>query len=1509
MMSRTLTVISLITVWHLSTDPACSEQSYTFRNILNNIAVAEQYVLVATENCLYKFDHMLHLLSETSAVNATECRKSTKGTSMNTTSVYYNILLLIYNGTVLSCWNQDGICIERELNNLKNITTSTAKVVHCDPKHPGVGFLLATKKFYLAVALYTGQAENCWPSAKNDIRPISLKSKSQNGNLITDKPGASVLLKENAKDLNFVDGFLLQDYLVFIYYPSHPVDARMVIIPEDEELSFHSKYSLMCGSKSQNRAVILSAIKFSALGNDFWAGIFTSPSISLTTEKTALCIYSLNNITQFSNKCFLEDFNHGDPESCDTNILLPINQTATLSHGNLSAVYAVEVNKRMVFFLGTESGQLLKVTLDSNWKASCPEVIYEFSNENPVFRTIREDPVNNSYVYVATVNEIKRVKVANCERFESCKECLSALDPYCGWCHSQKRCTLNTECDSSVAQDNWAGIAEDGNCMEVNAVPISNTQVKITATGSTGLNQVNWRCVFQNMNTGAVLCNKTLRENPINCSCVISTNMLFDKDHFSVILEGNNKSLSENFQFEKCSTLQNGCLECVKSGCLWCTKDSECRSPLNPCKDYDSTTTCKKLGEKIPAYKIDVNLVQPERISYLGKERVTIMGQNFKNISSLVLIGTSSCKTEKVKVLSNSNTQAIISLPKSHKETKGLCLDFDGTNCHQAKNIYYLSLPSCAQISPNISWSRGGRNISIYGNNIDLLDKLMLLHKNIQQNYTFECSESLSRCSFPAPTLMKINQTIDMYMEVQKQLIWCGRLQYDNDPTFLHFSVLSDMDEELDLRIRKTRDSLNIQENELQVIVHYKNNTDQCKVQNITHTTVFCKVRKTSKEKINEAKMKVTVILGNFTQELEITKEWTQFLYILVVPLLIIVIIAAYFVTRYKAKQLSNRLSQQVEMLECQIRQEIRDGFAELQMDEMDVAVQTPAIIFFFDYKHFALKTLFPESQQGKTDLCETIPSPFQTRRSSKDENILSILKKIFENKRFLVNLIHTLENQSNFSVKDRCMFASFLAICFQNNLVYLTELMEDLIRDLMDQSSNKHPKLMLRRTESVVEKLLTNWMSTCLYGYLRESVGEHLFQLVNTINQRIHKGPIDAVTCKALYTLNEDWLLWQMTEFKSLELNVCFKMVLGNEEEEDASKNIKATVLDCDTIGQAKEKILQTFFNIKGYVFGLSLSDIGLELHHGQAYQALSDIDSSSVVLENGIKMLNTIKHYKIENGATINVIQKKNCDIPDIDNPDLYCHLVLPEDEQCNDSQNIETKGKQHLKVKELYLTKLLSTKVAIHTAVEKLFRSIWTIPHHKPPIPIKYFFDFLDSQAENKKITDPEVLHIWKTNSLPLRFWINILKNPQFVFDIKKTPLLDSCLSVIAQAFMDGFSLVEQHLGKSAPTNKLLYAKDIPMFREEVKAYYKDIRDAPPVSHAELKEFLTQESKKHEHEFKEDVPLLELYKYIEKYFEEVMSTLKRDAGFEVEREQLLLLKSLFKEKKSCSWEEVQE
>ena len=72
---------------------------------------------------------------------------------------------------------------------------------------------------------------------------------------------------------------------------------------------------------------------------------------------------------------------------------------------------------------------------------------------------------------------------------------------------------------------------------------------------------------------------------------------------------------------------------------------------------------------------------------------------------------------------------------------------------------------------------------------------------------------------------------------------------------------------------------------------------------------------------------------------------------------------------------------------------------------------------------------------------------------------------------------------------------------------------------------------------------------------------------------------------------------------------------------------------------------------------------------------------------------------------------------------------------------------------------------------------------------PIAVKYMLDFLDDMAKSAHITDTDIVHSWKNNALALRFWVNMIKNPEFTFDINKSHTVDACLSVIAQVGLVG------------------------------------------------------------------------------------------------------------------------
>ena len=74
----------------------------------------------------------------------------------------------------------------------------------------------------------------------------------------------------------------------------------------------------------------------------------------------------------------------------------------------------------------------------------------------------------------------------------------------------------------------------------------------------------------------------------------------------------------------------------------------------------------------------------------------------------------------------------------------------------------------------------------------------------------------------------------------------------------------------------------------------------------------------------------------------------------------------------------------------------------------------------------------------------------------------------------------------------------------------------------------------------------------------------------------------------------------------------------------------------------------------------------------------------------------------------------------------------------------------------------------------------------------------------------------------SSLPLRFWVNIIKNPEFVFDIHKSASVDSCLTVVAQAYIDGCSTSEVQYTKDTPSARLLYVNEVQGYKKKIREW---------------------------------------------------------------------------------------
>uniref|UniRef100_A0A8C1D6R1 Plexin-B1 n=1 Tax=Cyprinus carpio carpio TaxID=630221 RepID=A0A8C1D6R1_CYPCA len=601
-----------------------------------------------------------------------------------------------------------------------------------------------------------------------------------------------------------------------------------------------------------------------------------------------------------------------------------------------------------------------------------------------------------------------------------------------------------------------------------------------------------------------------------------------------------------------------------------------------------------------------------------------------------------------------------------------------------------------------------------------------------------------------------------------------------------------------------------------------------------------------------------------------------------VVVLIVLVIILMY---RRKSKQALRdykKVLVQLETLEINVGDQCRKEFTDLMTEMMDLSsdVGGPGIPFL-DYRTYAERVFFP-GQKG-APLSQNLDLP-DSRRQTVEQG-LGQLNNLLNNRLFLIRFIHTLEVQQSFSQRDRGYVASLLTMALHDKLEYFTDVMKTLLGDLVQQYVAKNPKLMLRRTETVVEKMLTNWMSICLYSFLKEVAGEPLYKLYRAIKYQVDKGPVDAVTGKAKRTLNDSHLLREDIEYCST-LTVLVKS--GVEVQPCPVK-----VLDTDTITQVKDKILDQIYKGAAFSQRPAADSLDLEWRSGQAgHLTLSDDDVTAIV-QGRWKRINTLQHYKVPDGATVALIPRSQSSLgvnqfyqtgektPMLEGEEeeglRLWHLVKPsEDPEIPKHRKSSMRERERAKaIPEIYLTRLLSMKGTLQKFVDDVFVAILSTKR-PPPIAVRFFFDFLDDMAEKHGIDDPETVHIWKTNSLPLRFWVNILKNPQFVFDVQVTDSVDAVLSVIAQTFIDSCTTSEHKVGRDSPVNKLLYAREIPRYKQLVERYYSDIHNAVSGCYQEMNSTLTELSG-----MNSLVALHELYKYINKYYDQIIMSLEEDAA----------------------------
>ncbi|CAG0906631.1 unnamed protein product, partial [Cyprideis torosa] len=243
---------------------------------------------------------------------------------------------------------------------------------------------------------------------------------------------------------------------------------------------------------------------------------------------------------------------------------------------------------------------------------------------------------------------------------------------------------------------------------------------------------------------------------------------------------------------------------------------------------------------------------------------------------------------------------------------------------------------------------------------------------------------------------------------------------------------------------------------------------------------------------------------------------------------------------------------------------ECKEAFAEIQTEITDwTSDMTHGGIPFLDYRTYAMKILFPNIEEHLV----MFPDTNGLNYAGKEQGIKQF-EQLVLNKTFLLLFIRTLEGNKYFSMRDRMNVTSLIMVALQGKMDYCTDVLKTLLVDLTERCMNgkSHPKLLLRRTESMAEKC---------------------FPLAT--KQQVNKGPVDHFTSEARYSLSEEKLIRQSINYQPLTVCVSMgtpTMYISNSGFQTQTPysppefhNVPVKVLNCDCISQVKEKCLDAFY------------------------------------------------------------------------------------------------------------------------------------------------------------------------------------------------------------------------------------------------------------------------------------------------------------------------------------------